>query len=99
MTVTFFSVSPPPAALAAYLLAATASGVFIGATGIGGVLLVPLLLLMSVPVLVASRAVLASFILAGTVALVTHRNFIPRELLINVGGVVLPGALAGGAAG
>ena len=36
MAIVFLAVCPPPVAMAIYLLCAIASGVFIGAVGIGG---------------------------------------------------------------
>ena len=92
-----FSVQLAPWALTVYLFVAVVSGVFIGATGIGGVLLVPLLLLMDVPVGLASRAVLASFLLGGIVAAVSNhrRGSLPRLPASLLLPCVVPGALLG----
>ena len=97
MVFTFLSTKLPPALFLIYLCAASVSGVFIGAVGIGGVLLVPLLLLLDVPVGVASRAVLASFFLVAAVAAITNarRGSLPRRPAMLILGCAAPGALVG----
>lgn len=86
---------PSPMSWVAYFIAAIASGVGIGATGIGGVLLVPLLLLIDVPIGVASPAVIASLILAGAVATTSNWRIIPKKEAATVGAATVPGALGG----
>lgn len=84
-----------PLALLMYMIAAVASGVGIGATGIGGVLLVPLLLLTGVPVVVASPAVLASLLLTGVVALYANWCVVPRTETALAATAAIPGAIIG----
>lgn len=95
MSVTWFSATPIDGGLPFYLLSAVGSGVCIGATGIGGVLLVPLLCLIGVPIGAATPAVLASLLLPGIVALATNRRILPYVESSIIGCATVPGALAG----
>ena len=87
----------PPVLFAFYLVAAAASGVLIGASGIGGVLLLPLLLLLDVPVAVALPAVLASYCPTSAVAVVANlrRRALPLRPAVVLGVGVGPGATTG----
>ena len=78
-----------------YLATCVLSGVFIGATGIGGVLLVPLLLLLDVPVDEASHIVLASLSFAGIAAVRSNWRTLPRRDCAVVGLATIPGAVVG----
>jgi len=94
--ITFFDAAPHGILFALYLLAAAISGIFIGATGIGGVLLVPLLLLLDVPVHIASVAVLSNFLLVGIVSVVTNwHTTLPRKRAAVVCTAVAPGVILG----
>jgi uncharacterized membrane protein YfcA len=95
MTVEYFQHTPPLPLFVVYLLVAVLSGAFIGATGIGGVLLVPLLLLMDVPIHVANPAVLASLFFAGLVAIPSNWHAIPRRTTATVALATIPGAFCG----
>lgn len=95
MAVSWLRDAPAAQPLALYLVSAFGSGVCIGATGIGGVLLVPLLLLMGVPIGVASPAVIASLLPAGVVALIANRRIVPRIETATAGLSAVPGAVAG----
>ena len=95
MAVALFAIVPAAGPFSIYLLCATVSGVFMGAVGIGGVLLVPLLLLLDVPVLTASRAVLASMCFAGATGFMANKHHLSRELLLPIGLATVPGALLG----
>ena len=94
MGVVALAIGTPAWALALYAICCLGSGVLIGATGIGGVLLVPLLLLMDVPVGIANKAALASMVPAGMVALYSNYSLVPRETF-TVALAVIPGTVAG----
>ena len=95
MSVDFFIVAPPMVLYVLYLVVAVVSGMFIGATGIGGVLLVPLLLVMDVPVRVANTAVLASLFFAGLAAIPASWKLLPKKTTLMMGAAVVPGAMGG----
>ena len=83
--------------LSLYLVVCWFSGVAIGAVGVGGVLLVPVLLLCDVPVEVAAPTVLASFALPGCIGSVAYARsgrFPLRQSL-----ALVPGVLAGAVLG
>lgn len=74
MAVVFFAVPDPlvPWSFVLYLLSTVLSGVFTGAVGIGGVLVVPLMLLLDVPVLVALPSVYPPFFVAAVIATIFY---------------------------
>ena len=95
MPITFFTAAPTGWPLVLYLCAVLLSGFAIGAVGIGGVFLVPLLLLLDVPVRVASFAVLSSFLLAGIVAVASNWRQMPRARAVRICVAAAPGAMCG----
>ena len=97
MSISVFDCTPPIALFILYLCVCVLSGIFIGAIGIGGVMLVPLLLLMDVPVAAANRAVLSSLLIAGIVCTVTNRHLLRevRRMAVRLCSAVLVGALVG----
>ena len=72
-------------------------GISVGATGIGGVVLVPLLLLAGVDVSVAAPAVLASFLISGLVAVALNlrRGTVPHKQATWICAGLLPGTAVG----
>ena len=83
---------PHGAVLAVYLFFCFVSGALIGATGIGGVLLTPLLLLLDVPVGIGGLAVLSSFPLAGLVSVASNWRVLPRRRTAAILLAAVPGA-------
>ena len=95
MVTAVFLFGPFGAPLAAYLFFCFVSGALIGATGIGGVLLVPMLLLLDVPVQICSIAVLSGFAPAGLACVATHWKSLPRLRTAVLVLSSIPGACAG----
>ena len=95
MVVAFLISGPFGWQLAAYLCAAVFSGVCIGATGVGGILLTPLLLLCGVPVHQAGMAVLASLLLTGFTAAASNWNRLPKRRAARLCLAALPSAVLG----
>lgn len=97
MTVSFFSHPSPivPFTYALYLIAVFLSGIGCGATGIGGVFLTPILILLHVEPKAAVAAVVTSF--APTVAITIFQQrkviHVKGSLLLSLG--ALPGATLG----
>ena len=81
--------------LGLFLAVCVFSGVVIGAVGPGGVLIVPVAVMLDVPIATAGAAAVASFALGGLATLVTQRRLLPaaKARLLCPGAV--PGALAG----
>ena len=86
-----------PTQLALYLVVCWCSGVAIGAVGIGGVLLVPVLLLFDVPVEVAAPTALASFALVGCVGCLAYAA--SGRFPLRQASMLVPGVLVGAVLG
>ena len=95
MSVVFLAAPLAAWALAVYLCVCALSGVFIGATGIGGVLLVPCLLLLGVDVTVAMPVAVGSQFFSGAVAVISNRRVLPLKPTVIVGLTSIPGAIGG----
>ena len=79
MALVAFATSLTGWVLIAYLFAAFISGICIGATGVGGVALTPLLLAMDVPVGIAGSAVITSLLVTGFVATASNWHRLPQR--------------------
>ena len=95
MAIVNFTAGPSGIALIIYLVFCLVSGIGIGATGIGGVLLVPLLFLLGVPVEIGSPAVVSSLLLAGLVAVASNWRVLPRWRTAVLAASTVPGAVVG----
>lgn len=93
MVFAFLAYGPYGWELAIYLCAAFVSGICIGATGIGGVALTPLLLACRVPVHIAGAAVVGSLFLSGVTAIASNWQTLPRRRACTICLAALPSAL------
>ena len=86
-----------PAELCLYSIVASASGVAIGAVGVGGVLLVPSLVFLGADVHSAVLAVIASFCVGSVVAIVStaRSGALPVRLATASCAGAVPGSVAG----
>ena len=95
MTVAMFAFGPYGWELCAFLAGAVVSGVFIGAVGVGGNALAPLLLLCNVPLDHAGAAVTASMLPASATAVASRWQRLPKRRAIVLCAASIPGACLG----
>ena len=97
MGVVWFVTALPLGPIALYLVGSCGAGVCIGATGIGGVLIVPLLLLVDIPVSVAAPATIASFLITTSIAVASNIKLrtIPYANAALLCAGAMPGAVVG----
>ena len=95
MTVAMYAFGPYGWELCAFLTGSIASGVFIGAVGVGGNALAPLLLLCNVPLDLAGASVTASMLPAAMTAVARQWQRVPKRRAAILCAASVPGACLG----